>query len=380
MSSRHSEAVKSHPAKMIAPIMHDLRMLLSSINGYASILLTGEIGGLNDRQRDSVERITGLVQSLTRLLSNLLVLAKSGGEPVLPTQRFVSINQLSKDVMDWVSGEGRRKKIRLVIQLPKKEIFYWCESDDLKHIILNLLSNAVRFTDKGGQVTLKVSAGPKTMTIQVTDTGVGITPKDRSKIFEEFYHVDRPDVGAGAGSGLGLAIVKRMVETYHGEILVTSKVGHGSSFQVRLPIQDHREIMIDYLGRVLHRARGARLGTGLFLYQIRAGRAGAPGKIRAVQKSDKGILDLLERVLRSYLREDDQVFRLNQNSFLILTTMLDSKGFSTVNKRLRHSFKNDPFIKKLSRDRKLRWRLVNRLVPGKLIELFEKELKKDWKS
>ena len=226
--------------EFLTTTLHQLRTPLSSINGYTSVLLTGELGTLNSRQKETLGRVQEICRSMQRLIGKLLTLAQSGVQRSPLSKEFVDLNQVARDVLRLLQGEVRNKKLRLVIHLPAQRTRFWADPNDMTQIFLNLLSNAVKFTPKGGRIVLGLSNRSKKLSIPVADTGIGIPSEDVPKIFEGFYQGDHPEVGAATGSGLGLTIVKRIVDHYHGQVTLDSRVGKGSRFRVVLPISHPR--------------------------------------------------------------------------------------------------------------------------------------------
>lgn len=141
-------ALASGPSleELYATTFHELRAPISSINGYASILLTGEMGKMSSRQRETLERIQELCRSLTNLIGNLLLLAKSGGGRAYSSRQFVDLTQLTKEGVRSLEGEIGRKKLNLSVRLPARPLRFWADPNELSEILLNLLSNAVKFT------------------------------------------------------------------------------------------------------------------------------------------------------------------------------------------------------------------------------------------
>jgi signal transduction histidine kinase len=110
-----------------------------------------------------------------------------------------------------------------------------CDAQKLYQVFLNLLDNAIKYSDPGDRVDVKIEVGISSLTVEVKDTGVGIPEEDLAQLFERFYRVDKDRSRATGGSGLGLAISRQIVEMHGGELSVESEVGEGSTFRVRLP-------------------------------------------------------------------------------------------------------------------------------------------------
>lgn len=368
-------------AEFLNTAFHDLRTPLSSINGYASILSSGELGKLNPKQLESVKRIQELCQSSSDLLANLLTLSKTGLRRSQKGKEFVSVAQVAQEVFRFLQGEVRRKKLHFSTHLPKEPLRFWSDPSDLTQVFLNLLSNAVKFTPAGGRVGFSIENSSDSLSIEVSDSGVGIPAREVSKIFDEFYHVDHPETGAPRGSGLGLAIVKRVVENYEGKIRVESEEGKGSRFMVTLPIRSERKILEGFLAEAAAQAKESGRSLGLILFQVRGQEARSP---RSLKSQSAQPLDFFEKMLRENLRMEDRIFYLSENSLLAVMVMVNSKGFSEVVNRLKGALATSEDFRKLLNSRRLQWRLAAVLSPRQgdlppgFLQTAQQRLKEAW--
>ncbi|MBI3615763.1 MAG: diguanylate cyclase [Candidatus Omnitrophica bacterium] len=364
----------------LATTFHELRTLVSSINGYASILLTGELGDLRNPQRDSIQRVRELCHSMSTLVGNLLTLSKPKGRSVQTPREFVDVARVGQEVLRSLEGEVERKKLRLNTRLPAKEVRFWMNPDELAQILLNLLANAVKFTPSRGRVELEISQTASRLTLRVSDSGVGVSSRDLPKIFEEFYHVDHPEVGASQGSGLGLAIVKRIVQAYQGEIKVKSRAGKGSQFQVTFPIRSEQEILEDFIEGLWNHVRQMNQSLGIILCQVRYGPRSQASRDGFAAET----LRVFEQVLREDLRKEDPIFRISSDSLIAVLAVVKADGFSMMIQRLRETLEGSLEVKKLETAAAVQWRLVSVLAPRKehspsrLLKLARGKLNRSW--
>ncbi|HEY1067243.1 MAG TPA: ATP-binding protein, partial [Pirellulales bacterium] len=119
---------------------------------------------------------------------------------------------------------------------PGREVIVFAEEEGLRTIFDNLIDNALKYTPAGGSVSVRASVEADAVLVEVVDTGVGIAPDQQPRIFERFYRVDRARSRELGGTGLGLSIVKHLVQAFHGTVAVTSQVGAGATFSIRLPL------------------------------------------------------------------------------------------------------------------------------------------------
>jgi signal transduction histidine kinase len=235
-----AEEANRAKSDFIAMLSHEVRTPVGAIIGYAELLEVGIPGELNAEQRANVERIGTNASQVSKLLDELLDLAKVESGQLLIASRVHGVNVVVKDALSTVAPEANKKGIRIEWTTdtdPDLE----CSGDPkrVRQIVLNLLSNAIKFSDHGAVVEVRTTTeadgeGPTTWCcIRVRDTGVGIRPDEIERIFEPF--VQGASTAGGAGVGLGLAISRRLARLMGGEIEVSSEPGTGSTFTLRLP-------------------------------------------------------------------------------------------------------------------------------------------------
>lgn len=182
------------------------------------------------------EVITRSTERMSNLVNDLMVLAKTTSPRLLWQPVTVSFHELVGSTVLEFSQLFKEKNIALQVDaLPECSLLGSPES--LKKMISNLLSNALRYTDSGGTVTVSLFNEGRHARLEVRDTGIGIPEESIAHIFDRFYRVEKSRARAAGGSGLGLAIVKAVVDAHHGKIEVDSKVGHGTRFSVTLPLR-----------------------------------------------------------------------------------------------------------------------------------------------
>ncbi|MBX3080865.1 MAG: PAS domain S-box protein [Anaerolineae bacterium] len=224
-------------SQFLSTMSHELRTPLNAVIGYSEIMLEGMSGEMNDEQTDNIKRIHINALHLLTLINDVLDLSKiEAGRLVVVPLPFL-INDLMDEVMYQTNVLIGAKPIQMRYTLdPKLPREVLADYGRLKQIIINLLSNATKFTDRG-EIRLDVAkVDTDKWSITVTDTGIGIPSHALEYIFEEFRQVDGSEQRRYGGTGLGLAIVKRLVLLMNGTIRVTSKVGEGSTFIVTLPL------------------------------------------------------------------------------------------------------------------------------------------------
>ena len=233
--SRLLEVANKHKSDFLANMSHELRTPLNAIIGFSEVMLSGMAGGMPDKQKEFIGDIRDSGKHLLALINDILDLSKiEAGRMELDIARF-DVPAAMANAMTLVRGRAERHGIRLVSEVGADVSAYEGDERKFKQIVLNLLTNAVKFTPEGGSVTLGAQRMNGAYVFSVTDTGVGIAPEDQKAIFEEFKQVG--DIARKAeGTGLGLALTKRLVELHGGEMRVESVVGKGSTFTFELPL------------------------------------------------------------------------------------------------------------------------------------------------
>jgi PAS domain S-box-containing protein len=225
-------------SQFLANMSHELRTPLNSIIGYSEILLDGVDGELEEDAEEDVRTIYNSGKHLLSLINEILDLAKiEAGEMRLdlkPLNLVEEVYDLVKQSHSLVKDKPVEIKVVEHTQLP----LIPADKIRMRQIILNLISNGVKFTEEGS-VTIHLEHDDDYAYITVKDTGIGMSPEQLDVIFERFSQVDGSSTRRAGGSGLGLTITKQLIEMHNGEITVDSQVGEGSVFSIRLPLNNH---------------------------------------------------------------------------------------------------------------------------------------------
>jgi signal transduction histidine kinase len=224
-------------AEFVSVASHELKTPINVILGYVELLEDGIYGKLQDQQREVCETIAGQARNLTRLVRRLLDVSRfeAGGGALECRQvnldRFLDTLQVSFSVL--AMQRSVQFQVNRSESLPTE--VRWDE-DRMSEVVGNLLSNAFKFTPRGGKVELAAGADRNDIIIEVSDTGAGIPPEQLPRIFQKFYQADNQAKASAKGTGLGLAIAKEIVEAHGGSISAKSIAGRGATFRIILPI------------------------------------------------------------------------------------------------------------------------------------------------
>ena len=223
--------------QFLANMSHELRTPLNSIIGFSEVLLDGLVGEINPEQRECVEDIHFSGLHLMEIINDILDLSKiEAGRMKLRLDTLdvpALLEEVRATVLALIEEKGQTLTLEVADDLPPVV----ADRIRIRQVLLNLLSNANKFTPPGGQITLSCrQESPDALLFSVSDTGIGIRPEDHEIVFEEFRQVDGSATRETEGAGLGLAISKRLVEMHGGRIWVESELGHGATFSFLLPV------------------------------------------------------------------------------------------------------------------------------------------------
>ncbi len=224
-------------SEFLATMSHELRTPLNAIIGFAEVLRDEVAGQLSSEQKEYLCDIHSSGQHLLNMINNILDLSKiEAGKLELSIGKF-HIKEAIREVLDTVSESSNKKNIRIYTHIHKDIPSITADKGKLKQIMFNVLSNAIKFTPENGKVTIHANYIDQYIHITVSDTGIGIKPEDKDKIFEAFRQIDASYSRQYEGAGLGLALTKRLVELHGGKIWVESDYGKGSTFIFMLPLK-----------------------------------------------------------------------------------------------------------------------------------------------
>jgi signal transduction histidine kinase len=235
------EIASQHKSQFLANMSHELRTPLNAILGYTELILDNIYGETPEKMREVLERLQTNGKHLLGLINDVLDLSKIEAGQLTLSLADYSLKDVVHTVFIAVESLATGKSLTLTTNVGQNLPTGHGDERRLAQVLLNLVGNAIKFTDKG-EVAIKATAADGSFTVAVTDTGPGIDPSDQGKIFEEFQQADNSATKRKGGTGLGLAIAKRIIEMHGGCIWVESEIGKGSKFAFSIPVHVNRPV------------------------------------------------------------------------------------------------------------------------------------------
>jgi signal transduction histidine kinase len=234
--SRELAEASKHKSQFLANMSHELRTPLNAILGYAELMLDSIYGEPSEKMRAVLERLQRNGRHLLGLINDVLDLSKIEAGQLTLSLNDYSLGDMVHGVVSAVEPLAAEKRLAFTAQVALDLPSGHGDERRLSQVLLNLVGNAIKFTDKG-EVVIRASVANGVFTVAVCDTGPGIAAADQAKIFEEFQQADSSITRKKGGTGLGLSIAKRIIEMHGGRIWVESEPGKGSTFSFTLPVR-----------------------------------------------------------------------------------------------------------------------------------------------
>jgi two-component system, NarL family, sensor histidine kinase BarA len=231
-------------SQFLATMSHELRTPMNAIMGFSQYLLLPSQNSLTEKQQQSVERILSNSKNLLGLIDDILTFSKIEAERLEQKLEPIDLEKIIRMIISELLPLVDRNKVNLEFDCQSHDRIAILDRSQLRRIIVNLLDNAIKFTDVGEIIISLQDAANDRFLITVADTGIGIDREQIERIFEAFRQVDQSSTRRYSGTGLGLAITRSLVKLMQGEITVESKLGAGSTFRVILPKKQDKQLII----------------------------------------------------------------------------------------------------------------------------------------
>lgn len=230
------EKIKNQFVSMVA---HELKTPVAAVQGFLNILADETINLDEAKRKDYLERSSTRLKSLLILVNDLLDISRLETKTKKRELENLSIKQVIKSTLQFLEYEAKKKNITIQKKFAQKLPSIRADNHELTRLFTNILSNAIKYNRENGRIIIVVNSSDDYLTIKISDTGIGLKPEEKEKLFQEFYRAKNENTRGISGTGLGLTIVKQIVESYHGKIAVDSKYGEGTTFTIELPINNN---------------------------------------------------------------------------------------------------------------------------------------------
>ena len=337
-------------SETIAQVSHEVRTPLALINEATQQMLDGLSGDLSAEQKQMTQLIKAQAQRMLQLVTELLDLSRIEAGRLALRREPLNPGEVIREVRERYELLVSPRK--LILDLKTVPAVY-ADRTRLTQIVENLLTNAVKFTPSDGTITLHLEPRGRCAELSVSDTGIGIAPKEQRRLFEKFSQLKVPVTMNARGTGLGLAIVKEISQLHGGSVRVESQPGKGATFTVSLPLYNPSFALTEEF-RVM-REQAAREGRSLAVQLLQA----KPGKQMPAAK--------VVELLRQQISREDRVLE-NPGGGVLLLSVLEAEGFQAMRRRIQDFLSAQPETVRLS-DLAWGWALVPReetALPGVL--------------
>lgn len=299
--------------EFIGIVSHELRTPLSIIKEAVSLILEGSQGKINEQQDEILSIAKDNVERLARIINDLLDLTKIEADKLSLRKTGIDLTKTIKMIASSFESKAKEKGLELRIKCPEKGLEIYVDEDRIIQVLANLVNNAIKFTSRGF-IQISAQERENTVVCAVSDTGIGISKEDLSKVFDKFRQVGRIEGSVEKSTGLGLTITKRIVELHKGKIWVRSEVGKGTRFSFSLPKLSSEEVFKEYLSSVIKEAKEERSYFSVIMISVLNFRE----LVRSSREKAKGTLEKMEEVIRNSLRRRNDIAIKNIKEILLI--------------------------------------------------------------
>lgn len=243
LSSQKDQAVELAKDELLSLASHQMRTPATGVKQYVGMVLQGFTGKVPIAQRTLLEKAYASNDRQLRIINEILHMAKIGSGRIVLAKQPTNLNDLITDVINEQRADAEASKHKIKANLPSEPLVINADPHMLRMAIENLLSNAIKYTPNGGKITALVYQDESHAFVSVTDTGVGVNPKDSDKIFQQFSRLPNAMSQQVGGTGIGLYLAKHLVELHRGSIKFESKPGNGSTFIIAMPMTEKNEVL-----------------------------------------------------------------------------------------------------------------------------------------
>ncbi len=298
-------------SEFLINMSHELRTPLNSIIGFSDVLLSGAFGSLEEKQAEYLRDISKSGQHLLSLINDILNISKlESGKEEVRLKRFF-LKELGQECITHFKERAKEYGLDLKYSIDERIGMVIADKEKIKQILLNLISNAVKFTNPGGVVELKIKDRDDYYLMEVLDSGKGILPEDIEKIFDKFQQIERGYNKKYAGTGLGLALVKEFVKIHRGRIWVDSELDKGSNFKFIIPKRIDLDIFKEGVKDILEASDKKNYSVTFIALKLKESQL-------EDEKVKMRVLEEINPATESVLRVRDKVYKFRSGACIVL--------------------------------------------------------------
>jgi signal transduction histidine kinase len=223
--------------QFLSVLSHELKSPLNAVEGYLKIMQERQAGESVAHYEEIIERSLQRINGMRNLIMDLLDLTKIQSDEIDKKYQTIDLSEVTNNAVETINPYAIQKDVEIRVHDGEK-ITYFADPNDMEIVMNNLISNAVKYNNKQGKVDVYLERKNDSVIIQVSDTGIGMSEEETSKLFTEFVRIKNEKTRNITGSGLGLSIVKKVIDLYNGKIEIDSEPNKGSTFTVTLPINN----------------------------------------------------------------------------------------------------------------------------------------------
>ncbi|MFA5011942.1 MAG: response regulator [Ignavibacteria bacterium] len=226
------EYIKSQFVSMVA---HELKTPMAAVLGFLNIILDPSLQTSPEQQKDYLGRSKNRLQGLLEMVNDLLDISRMEMKTKQRELKLLNIGELVKSTTDFLELETKKRGIEVKTKFHDNLPGILADNNEITRLFTNIIGNSVKYNKENGSIDIEVSKSGNFIVTRISDTGIGMKPEEKAKLFSEFYRIKNEHTRSISGTGLGLSIVKRITESYSGKVEVESEYGKGSTFTVYLP-------------------------------------------------------------------------------------------------------------------------------------------------
>lgn len=344
---RDFEKLSKVKDELISVVSHELRTPLSIIKEGINLTLDEVAGKVTPKQKQFLSISRQNIDRLSTLINDLLDISKIEAKKVVLRKSLIDLKSFIKNLILPFQTIAKDKRVFIKYKFPHKEISIFMDTERITQVLNNLISNAIKFTKKGGKVTILVEEKPTDVQISLCDTGIGISRQNLDKLFNKFVQIDRAHGPGEKGTGLGLAISKGLVELHGGRIWAESELGRGSRFSFTIPRASFEEIFREYVKNGIREAQDKETPFSILVSRVNNFEAFKKkyGLVKAYLLLEQ-ILGVIKKTLR---RVTDTTLR-DTGECTVLLSGTNKHGVVAVEQRVREALAKYLLSEKLNRE------------------------------